>query len=60
MPEDWKQYAITYRYKSAVYEITVEAKGGAAGVWLDGAPVEGGEVRLADDGRRHAVRAVVA
>ena len=58
VPEEWKQYTITYRYKSSVYEIRVEAKGGAAGVWVDGTRVEGGQVRLVDDGRRHVVRVV--
>ncbi len=59
VPEDWKRYTITYRYQSAVYEISVEGKGGAAGVWLDGTAVAGGEIRLVDDGRRHAVRVVI-
>ncbi len=58
-PEYWKSYTIIYRYKSAIYEITVEMKGGAAGVWVDG-NAAAGEVRMVDDGRRHLVRVVPA
>jgi cyclic beta-1,2-glucan synthetase len=58
VPDEWPGYEITYRYKSATYQIAVE-RGGAPGVWLDGSAVEGGEVRLADDGRTHAVRVVL-
>ena len=59
IPRDWDGFAVEYRHGSAVYAITVRNPArvceGVAAVTLDGAPVAGGAVPLADDGRRHAV-----
>jgi cyclic beta-1,2-glucan synthetase len=59
IPPSWPGYQITYRHGSATYCVTVDnAAGtgrGARRVTLDGAPVPGAELDLADDGREHQV-----
>ena len=60
VPGGWKDFEITYQYKSTTYQIEVENTGGAArGVTLDGDAVAGGEITLKDDGGRHVVRVVL-
>jgi cyclic beta-1,2-glucan synthetase len=63
VPRGWPSFEITYRYRSAIYHITV-ANGGTGrlvgGVTVDGQMVEGGWVALADDGRRHEIRVVLS
>jgi cyclic beta-1,2-glucan synthetase len=63
VPRGWPSFEITYRYRSAIYHITV-ANGGTGrlvgGVTVDGQMAEGGWVALTDDGRRHEVRVVLS
>jgi cyclic beta-1,2-glucan synthetase len=57
--ESWKAFSITYHYKSSTYEIAVKNPDGVARgksvVTVDGAAVEDGIVKLADDGATHTV-----
>jgi cyclic beta-1,2-glucan synthetase len=59
----WAEYVITYRHRSARYDITVEnphrVQRGVLAVSLDGEPQPAGYVPLADDGGRHEVRVVL-
>jgi cyclic beta-1,2-glucan synthetase len=57
IPDDWAGFDITYRHRSAVYEIAVRRGAGAdAGVIeVDGQRAEGGSIQLADDGASHQV-----
>jgi cellobiose phosphorylase len=60
IPPGWSGYEITYRHRSATYHVVVENSAGAGrairSVLVDGRPVPGGVVELADDGRQHQVR----
>ncbi len=60
VPRGWPGFELTYRHRSATYRIVVEnpqgVERGVASVTLDGHPVDGGRVPLADDGREHEVR----
>ncbi|HEU4996928.1 MAG TPA: glucoamylase family protein [Gemmatimonadaceae bacterium] len=57
VPHDWKEYAIEYRYGSAMYAISVcRADGSGSRVTVDGRDVPNGEMTLIDDGQRHEVR----
>lgn len=60
IPSDWKQFEITFRFRSATYHIAVEnprmQQRGFGVVSLDGQPLSDPFVRLADDGVRHEVR----
>jgi cyclic beta-1,2-glucan synthetase len=61
IPEDWPGFEITYRHRSAVYEIAVRRRSaqsaidGANVVELDGSQMEDGTIPLADDGGVHKV-----
>jgi cyclic beta-1,2-glucan synthetase len=59
IPGDWKQLKITYRYRSANYQIQVEnpmgVEFGVAAVHVDGRRQPDASVRLLDDGRAHQV-----
>ncbi len=60
---NWPGYSITLRYRTASYEIRVENGGSGKDVrelWLDGARVDGNEVRMTADGRTRSVRVVLA
>ena len=62
VPRGWPSFEISYRYRSAMYHITVVNGGSGrrvSGVNVDGRLVEGGWVTLADDGRRHEVRVLL-
>jgi cyclic beta-1,2-glucan synthetase len=61
-PEDvapWTDYTIEYPYGSSMYLVRVlepaRAQPGAQEITRDGRVVEGGRIRLADDGQRHSV-----
>jgi cellobiose phosphorylase len=55
IPDDWPGFEITFRYRSAQYEITVKRDAGAASPTIeqDNSRLEGNEVRLEDDGQPH-------
>jgi cyclic beta-1,2-glucan synthetase len=58
VPKDWKEYAIEYRHGASVYAIAVRSAGASAGpprVTVDGRALDGVEIALVDDGRRHEV-----
>ena len=63
VPANWPSYEITYKYKSATYQIQVENKPGGSGavrsVTVDGVAALGGVIELADDGRTYTVRVVL-
>jgi cyclic beta-1,2-glucan synthetase len=64
VPKSWRGFEISYRYRSARYQISVEnPRGVCRGVTrleLDGAAVEGeARIPLADDGITHRVRVVL-
>ena len=57
---DWPRYEITYRYRSASYNIIVENAAGTGrgvrAVTVDGEIARDGEIPLRDDGKAHVVR----
>jgi cyclic beta-1,2-glucan synthetase len=59
VPAHWDEYAIDYRFGRSVYAIVVRnagaAEGGSVEVTLDGRTLDGTEIPLVDDGRRHEV-----
>ena len=65
IPRGWRHFDISYRHRSARYEIAVEnprgVTRGVASVELDGAPVPGPGacIPLADDGVTHRVRLIL-
>jgi cyclic beta-1,2-glucan synthetase len=63
IPRSWPGFALAYRHGAARYRVSVENPSGVcrgvASVELDGRPVEGDGVPLADDGREHEVRVVL-
>jgi len=64
IPRAWPGFSITFRHRSARYEIVVEnpegVSRGVSLVELDGVPVTGFvDVVLADDGRTHRLRVVL-
>ena len=65
IPRAWPGFAVSFRYHSARYELTVEnARGdtqGVARVEMDGNAVPGGarEIPLEDDGKTHQIRVVL-
>ena len=64
MPASWPEYAVTYRFGAAEYDIVVEqpalvAARGAA-VTVDGVARPDAWIPLVDDGARHAVRVAPA
>jgi cellobiose phosphorylase len=54
VPKTWTSWTMTYRFGSSTYRIRVEnprgANRGVDGVTVEGIPVEGGLIALADDG----------
>jgi cyclic beta-1,2-glucan synthetase len=54
LPAEWPGFEMTYRYRSARYEIAVHA-GNTTGTELDGAKLDDGRIHLADDGAVHHV-----
>jgi cyclic beta-1,2-glucan synthetase len=63
IPRAWPRYEILFRYHSARYRLTVEnprgAMRGVTHISLDGGPVDGREIPLADDGREHQISVVL-
>jgi cyclic beta-1,2-glucan synthetase len=57
VPASWQEYAIEYRFGTSVYAISVRASapGDGARVAVDGQVLDGVEIALVDDGRRHDV-----
>ena len=59
IPRAWPRYEILFRYHSARYRLSVEnprgVMRGVAHISLDGGPVTGREIPLADDGREHQI-----
>ncbi|HEX3274490.1 MAG TPA: glucoamylase family protein [Gemmatimonadales bacterium] len=59
VPASWPEYTIEYRHGTSRYTITVERPGearpGRQQVLLDGHPLAGEEIPLADDGMTHRV-----
>jgi cyclic beta-1,2-glucan synthetase len=55
IPDDWPGFEISFRHRSAQYDIIVQRKAGilSSSVEHDGARVEGKVATLADDGRHH-------
>ncbi len=63
IPRAWPGYEIQFRYHSARYRLSVEnprgAMRGVTSISLDGGPVAGREIPLADDGREHRIAVVL-
>ncbi len=63
IPRAWPGYEIDFRYHSARYRLSVEnprgAMRGVTSILLDGGPVSGREIPLADDGREHRIAVVL-
>jgi cyclic beta-1,2-glucan synthetase len=63
VPAEWKQYEITYRFRSTTYHITVEnpdsVERGVRRVVLDGRELSGGDIELVDDAKAHQVQVVM-
>jgi len=65
VPKAWRDFEMTFRYRSACYTIVVEnpqgVSRGVALIELDGQPLSGNpsQVPLADDGVTHQVRVVL-
>jgi cyclic beta-1,2-glucan synthetase len=63
IPQDWKSFTLSYRYRSATYRIRVEnphgVQCGVEQVLVDGQNVERGAIALADDGKTHEVRIIL-
>ena len=59
LPEEWKMYSLSYRYRDTTYRITVVQNGANSGATLDG--VEQGDqgIPLVDDRRTHLVEVTV-
>ena len=49
IPEDWQDFEITYRYRSAVYEFSIRRSAS------DGAAETGVPIHLVDDGQTHRI-----
>ncbi len=63
IPRAWPRFEIDFRYHSARYRLAVEnprgAMRGVTSISLDGGPVSGREIPLADDGREHRIAVVL-
>ena len=63
IPRAWPSFALTFRYGSATYHITVEnpqaVERGVAAVFLDGQPRDEQSIPLVDDGRPHLIRVML-
>ncbi len=55
IPDEWPGFELVYRYRSAIYEITVRRMAGESGIELDGGVLVDSFVLLRDDGRTHRV-----
>jgi cellobiose phosphorylase len=59
VPDAWREFAISYRYGSSAYAITVQNPRGLAtgvvSVTVDGRASADGAIALADDGAHHDV-----
>jgi len=62
VPASWPGFRIDYRHGRARYaiDVTVSAAHGASTMEVDGLPVQGLRMRLADDGHEHNVRVSAA
>jgi cyclic beta-1,2-glucan synthetase len=60
IPRAWPSFAITYRYHSATYRITVEnpqeVERGIMEISVDGRKLDGPDIPLTDDGKTHEIR----
>jgi cyclic beta-1,2-glucan synthetase len=60
IPQDWRSFELTYRYKKTVYQIFVENPDevckGVREIMLDGDTVNSYRIVLVDDGREHNVK----
>lgn len=63
IPKEWDGFKLQYRYKSSLYEITVEnphhLNSGKTTVTLDGVTLASSEIFLVDDGGHHKVSIVL-
>ena len=63
IPHDWPGFKVDYRFGSTHYKISVEnpqsVNQGVRQVVLDGGPLPGSQIPLADDGQPHEVRVVM-
>ena len=64
IPRAWPGFSITFRHRSARYDVVVEnpegVSRGVSRLELDGRPVAGAaEVVLADDGAAHGLRVIL-
>ncbi len=63
IPRTWPRFEIVFRYHSSRYRLQVEnprgAMRGVTSISLDGGPVTGKEIPLADDGREHRIEVVL-
>ena len=63
VPTAWPSFSITWRYKSATYDITVlnpqHQCRGVASAEIDGAPADARALPLHDDNQTHRVQVVL-
>ena len=63
-PSDWKEFEITYRYKTATYHIRVENPdsvcGGSVTIEADGKMLSSNRIKLLDDGQEHKVHVILS
>jgi cyclic beta-1,2-glucan synthetase len=63
IPRAWPSFALTFRYRSATYHLTVEnpraVEHGVTALFLDGQSCNQQSIPLVDDGRSHAIRVVL-
>jgi len=55
LPADWPGFALSYRYRSAVYSIAVST-GATDAMTVDGVPQDGRVINMKDDGNVHIVK----
>ncbi len=57
VPSTWKSFAISYRYGTATYHITVQSRPGEVDAWIldEAAPTFAPFLELVDDGQTHTV-----
>ena len=56
IPQNWPGFEIVYKYRTAVYEVTVKREGGLlTRIELDGKLLEASTITLFDDGAKHRV-----